>query len=109
MKIVVFVPVAHADGMRAALAEAGAGHIGNYDFCSFSVKGVGRFRPLDGSKPFIGEALADGESIGKVEEVEEERIETICLAVKLEAVLAAVKKAHPYEEPVVDVYPLLNK
>lgn len=108
VKIVVFVPVSHADKVRAALAEVGAGHIGNYDFCSFSVNGVGRFRPLKGSKPFIGEAVADGELIGKVEEVEEERIETICPAEKLEEVLAAVKKVHPYEEPAVDVYPLLN-
>lgn len=103
----VFVPVSHADKVRGALAEARAGHIGNYDYCSFSVKGVGRFRPLKGAKPFIGEAVAHDEA-GKIEEVEEEKIETICPAEKLEEVLAAVKAAHPYEEPVIDVYPLLN-
>ncbi len=101
------MPSTHANKVRGALAEAGAGHIGNYDFCSFSVKGVGRFRGLDGSKPFIGRAGRLGEP-GKTEEVEEERIETICPREKLEEILAAVKEVHPYEEPVVDVYPLLN-
>jgi len=88
--------------LRKALAEAGAGHIGNYDYCSFSVKGVGRFRGLKGSKPFIGQT-------GRVEEVEEERIETICPKKKLKKVLVAVKKIHPYEEPAVDIYPILNE
>ena len=102
MKIAVFVPVTHADKVREALAESGAGHIGNYDNCSFSAKGVGRFRGLEDSKPFIGVA-------GKIEEVEEERIETICPSEKLDEVLAAVKKVHPYEEPAIDIYPLLNE
>lgn len=84
------------------MAEAGAGHIGNYDYCSFSSRGVGRFRGFEGTKPFIGEP-------GKVEEVEEERIEVICPVEKLDSVLAAVKKVHPYEEPAIDVYPLLNR
>lgn len=102
VKIVVFVLVTHADAVREALAAAGAGHIGNYDSCSFSSKGFGRFRGLEGSKPFVGEQ-------GKIETVEEERIEVICKAELLDAVLAAVKKVHPYEEPAIDVYPLLNK
>lgn len=102
VKIVVFVHPDYADVVRAALADAGCGHIGNYDACSFSVKGVGRFRPLDGSDPLFGET-------GKHEQIEEERIETICPFEKLEAVLAELKKAHPYDEPAVDIYPLLNK
>ena len=101
VKIAVFVPSTHADKVRKALAESGAGHIGNYDCCSFSVKGIGRFRGLEDSKPFIGVA-------GKIEEVEEERIETICPSEKLDEVLAAIKKVHPYEEPAIDIYPLLN-
>ena len=101
VKIVVFVPLSHAEHLRKAMAEAGAGHIGNYDFCSFSVKGEGRFRPLEGTKPFIGEK-------GKVEVVEEERIETICPENKVKEVLEAIKKVHPYEEPAIDIYPLLN-
>lgn len=101
VKIAIFVPESHAGLIRQALNEASAGHIGNYDYCSFTTKGVGRFRGLEGSKPFVGEA-------GKVEEVEEEKIETICPMEKLEQVLAAVKAVHPYEEPAIDVYPLLN-
>lgn len=100
VKIVVYVPVSHVKKARKALADAGCGHIGKYDFCSFSVKGVGRFRPLKGAKPFIGRA-------GKIEKVIEERIETICPKTKLRAVLNAVKRAHPYEEPAIDVYLLL--
>lgn len=97
VKIVVFVPSSHADKIRRVLAEAGCGHIGNYDFCSFSVKGVGRFRALKGAQPFVG-------SVGKIEEVKEERIETICKKSNLKKVLVAIKKVHPYEEPAVDVY-----
>ena len=101
VKIAVFVPSTHADKVRGALAKAEAGHIGNYDNCTFSVKGIGRFRGLDGSKPFIGQA-------GKIEKVEEEKIETICPSEKLDSVLAAIREVHPYEEPAIDIYPLLN-
>lgn len=101
-KIVIFVPASHGDIIRKTLSESGAGHIGNYDFCSFTSKGVGRFSPMDNAKPFIGE-------IGKIEEVEEERIETICPYEKLGAIVAAIKKVHPYEEPAIDIYPLLNE
>jgi hypothetical protein len=100
VKIVVYAPVPHAEKIREALAKAGAGHIGNYDFCSFSVKGIGRFRPLKGAKPHIGKQ-------GRIEKVAEERIETICPKKFLKQVLAAVKKVHPYEEPAIDVYPLI--
>lgn len=101
IKLVVYVPQSHAEKIRKTLAKSGAGKIGNYDFCSFSVIGIGRFRPLKGSKPFIGKQ-------GKIEKVVEERIETICGKSKLKKVLAAVKKAHPYEESAIDIYPLLS-
>ena len=101
VKIAVYVPGSHADIVRKALAESGCGHIGDYDCCSFTVKGIGRFRALDGAKPFIGE-------VGKMEEVPEDRIETICPLEKLDVVLQALKEAHPYDEPAVDIYPLLN-
>lgn len=101
VKIVVYVPVSHAEKIREALAKGGAGHIGNYDSCSFSARGIGRFRPLKGTKPFIGEE-------GRLEEVEEERIETILPKKMLPTVIKAIKKAHPYEEPAIDVYPLLD-
>jgi hypothetical protein len=102
IKIVVYTPSTHADKIREALAVSGAGHIGNYDNCTFSVKGTGRFRGLEGTKPFIGES-------GKIEQVDEERIETILPSKKIKEVLEAVKKVHPYEEPAIDIYSLLNE
>ena len=101
VKIVVFAPLDAADAVRAALAEAGAGRIGNYDFCSFSSRGIGRFRPLEGADPHIGQH-------GKVEEVEEERIEVVCDRDRLESVLVKLRAAHPYEEPAYDVYGLIE-
>lgn len=101
VKIAIYVPSSHADKIREVLAESGCGHIGNYDYCSFSVRGIGRFRGLIGAKPYIGKT-------GKIEKIAEERIETICPYNKLNAALKALKKAHPYEKPAIDVYPLLN-
>ena len=101
VKIVVFVPITHAQKIREVLAKTGTGKLGDYDSCSFSSKGVGRFRPLKGAQPFIGK-------VGEVEEVEEEKIEVLCAREKLEEVLEEVKVAHPYEEPAIDVYPLLT-
>lgn len=105
LKIVVYVPTTHADQVRQALGQSGCGKIGNYDFCSFSVNGTGRFRPLKGANPFIGESPQnDAEST--LEEVEEARIETICPKGILPKVFEAVKKVHPYEEPAIDLFPL---
>lgn len=98
-KIVVYVPEAQGDAVRVAMGEAGAGRIGNYDYCSFTVKGVGRFRPLAGANPAIG-------AVGRLETVEEERIETVCAEDRLRDVLRAIRSAHPYEEPAIDVYPI---
>lgn len=100
-KIVVYVPVTHADAVRAAIGEAGGGVLGNYSFCSFSVHGMGRFRPDAGANPHIGE-------VGKLEEVEEERIEVTCSPDAVGKVIAAIKEAHPYEEIAMDVYALEN-
>ena len=102
VKIIVYVPVTHADAVRKVLADAGAGKMGAYDSCSFSVKGTGRFRPLKGAKPFMGKT-------GKIEIVQEERIETVCPRGFYKKIIKAVRKVHPYEEPAVDVYPLLNQ
>jgi len=99
VKIVVFVPESHADTVREAMGEAGAGKIGNYTFCSFSSKGTGRFKPEAGANPAIGE-------IGKLESVEEERIEAVCERGILNSVIQAIKKVHPYEEVAIDIYPL---
>lgn len=100
VKIVVFVPKSHTDKVRQAMGDAGAGKIGNYSHCSYSVAGVGRYKPLSGAHPAIGE-------IGKFEEVEEERVECVCEKSKIKAVLVAVRKVHPYEEVAFDIYPLI--
>ena len=101
VKIVVFVPLTHTDIVRKAIGDSGAGGIGNYNYCSFSSKGIGRFTPLKGANPAIG-------IVNKAEEVEEERIETICPKDKAQEVIAAIKKVHPYEEVAFDIYPLVT-
>ena len=101
VKLVIYIPETHADKLRMILGEAGAGKMGNYDFCSFSIKGVGRFRGLDGANPTIG-------AVGRLEAVDEERIETVCYERDAPRIIAAVRSAHPYEEPVIDIFPLLN-
>ncbi len=101
VKIIVFVPETHTDMVREAMGKAGAGKIGNYSHCTFSSKGIGRFKPEQGANPHIGE-------VGNFEEVVEERIETICPREKLKEVIAAIKEVHPYDEVAFDVYPLEN-
>ena len=102
--LIVSVPTDHADAVRKALSEAGAGKLGNYDSCSFSSRGTGRFRPLEGAHPAIG-------SVGRLEEIEEERIEAmvdVSSEGALKSVIAAVRKAHPYEEPAIHVAPMIE-
>ncbi|OGK15170.1 hypothetical protein A3H80_02890 [Candidatus Roizmanbacteria bacterium RIFCSPLOWO2_02_FULL_37_19] len=100
VKLVVFVPVTHTHVVREAMGKAGAGQVGDYKYCSFSVKGTGRYIPLETAHPYKGE-------IGKLEEIEEERIETVCYKKDLEKIISAIKKVHPYEEVALDVYPLV--
>jgi hypothetical protein len=100
VKLVVFVPLSHGAVVRQALGDAGAGKIGNYSHCSYSSVGTGRFKPLDGAHPAVGE-------VGKLEEVEEERVECVCERSKAKEVLTAVKRVHPYEEVAFDIYPLI--
>lgn len=98
-KIVIFVPLTHSDIVRKAMGDTGAGLIGNYSHCTWSTAGFGRYIPLEGAHPAIGE-------IDKFEQVEEERIETLCEKNKVKAVLEAIKKVHPYEEVAYDLIPL---
>lgn len=95
-KLTTYVPPEHADRVRGALAEAGAGAIGDYDTCSFTTPGEGRFRPLDGASPMVG-------SVGRVERVVEERVEAVLPRRLRPEVVAAMLAAHPYEEPAYDV------
>lgn len=98
-ELVVYVPASHAEAVKRALFAAGAGRLGNYDGCCFSVAGTGEFRPLDGSSPFIGEP-------GRRETVAEVRLEMICPAENIGRIVAALKKAHPYETPAFHYYPV---
>lgn len=102
VKLVIYVPQTHADSVRKALGDAGAGKRGEYAHCSFSVIGTGRFLPLENANPAIGKR-------GELEAVREERIETICEKEKVKDIIQAVNKVHPYEEMAYDVYPLLNE
>src|SRR3989344_2571025 len=99
VKIVTTVPAPQAEAVRKAAGDAGAGRLGNYSHASFSVEGIGRFVPLEGANPTIG-------SVGEHEKVEEERIEWTCDPALAPRVIKAIRDAHPYEEPVIDVYPL---
>ncbi|WP_066312088.1 Nif3-like dinuclear metal center hexameric protein [Bacillus sp. FJAT-29814] len=101
-KLVIFVPVSHADQVREALGNAGAGFIGNYSHCSFTGAGTGRFMPGADTNPYIGKA-------GELEAVEEVRIETIVPEPLVKKAVTAMIKAHPYEEVAYDLYPLDNK
>jgi hypothetical protein len=102
VKIVVYVPSTHADVVRKALGEAGAGVIGNYDHCSSSSKSVGRFRPNENAHPFIGKAH-------ELKEVEEDMVEVTCERDKAKGAIEAMKKVHPYEEVAFDIYPLISE
>jgi dinuclear metal center YbgI/SA1388 family protein len=98
-KLVCYVPDNHLDEVRDAVFQAGSGHIGNYDSCSFSVQGTGTFRALEGAQPFVGE-------LNTLHKEPETRFETIVPAHRLDAAIAAMKAAHPYEEVAYDVFQL---
>jgi dinuclear metal center YbgI/SA1388 family protein len=101
-KLVVFVPVGHEDNVRKAVLDAGAGWIGKYSHCSFMSRGLGTFKPLAGSTPYLGRA-------GELEQVEEVRLETVVPAAVLKKAVRAMIEAHPYEEVAYDVLPLENR
>ena len=100
-KIIVYSPLSHSEQIREAIGKAGGGRLGKYVFCSFSTKGVGRFKPEEGANPHIG-------SVGQLEAVEEEKIEVTCDDSLVDKVVSAIKKAHPYEEIALDIHPLEN-
>lgn len=102
LKLVTFVPSAHANNVREALFNSGCGNIGEYDSCSYNLEGEGTFRAKEGANPFCGE-------IGKLHHEKEERIETILPFYKKNEVIKALIQAHPYEEPAFDLYTLQNE
>jgi hypothetical protein len=100
-KLIVFVPREALDDVRDALFAAGAGRIGNYERCSWYTQGTGTFLGGQGSAPNVGEA-------GREERVAELRLETVFPTEKQDDVIAALRGAHPYEEPVFDIYELVS-
>ena len=101
-KLCFYVPATHLDAVKEAVFAAGAGRIGDYDSCCWQVLGQGQFRPLAGSDPFLGRQ-------GEVEQVEEYRVELVCERAVVRAAVAAMKRAHPYEEPAWDVVELVTE
>ena len=102
VKIIVMVPLENVSEVRAAMCEAGAGVIGNYTYCSTLTKSIGTFIPNDKAKPYIGEN-------GKLEVVEEEKLEVVCDINKVKKVIAKLREVHPYEEPGIDIIPLIEE
>lgn len=102
VKIITTIPLENVDEVRNALCDAGAGVIGNYTHCSMSTKCIGTFKPNDKANPYIGEK-------NKMEFVEEEKIEVVCDIDKVKDVISVLRKAHPYEEPAIDIVPLLDE
>jgi len=101
-KLVVYVPKDSAQAVRDAVCQAGAGFIGNYSHCTFTQEGTGTFLPSGNTNPYIGE-------VGKLEEVEESRIETIFQSSIEKKVIKAMLVAHPYEEVAYDIFSLANQ
>lgn len=96
-KLCYFVPESHLEQTKNALFQVGAGRIGDYDSCAWQCRGQGQFRPLEGSDPFLGEK-------GALEVVDEFKVELVCEDAVVAKALAALKQAHPYEEPAYEVY-----
>ncbi len=94
-KLTVYIPETHVEQVKAALFAAGAGRYANYDCCAWQVLGQGQFRPLEGSKPYLGKTRC-------VERVPEYRVEMLVPDDGVAGVLAALKASHPYEEPAFD-------
>jgi len=100
--IVTFIPPEFLARLQEALTLAGAGRVGNYDHCMAVSQVTGYWRPLDGSDPYQGQ-------IGKVETAAEIKVETTCKREHVRQVVRAIRGVHPYEEPVIQVLPILNQ
>lgn len=98
-KISFYVPTSHCESVKKAMFAEGAGKIGLYQSCAWQVLGEGQFMPGPGSQPFIGD-------IDQIERVAEYKVEMICERAIIKQVIAALKKAHPYEEPAYDIISL---
>lgn len=102
VKIIVTIPIENVDEVRNAICEAGAGVIGNYTHCSMSTKCVGTFKPTEEANPYIGER-------NNLEFVEEEKLEVVCDVNIVKNVISKLREVHPYEEPAIDIIPLIDE
>lgn len=100
-KIIAYVPVDYIEQVKTAMFDAGAGAFDGYDRCAWQVLGVGQFRPLSGTNPFIGE-------IEQTQQVAEYRLEMIVPKKRIKAVIDAYKNAHPYEVPTYEVLDMVD-
>ncbi|MGM0855620.1 MAG: NGG1p interacting factor NIF3 [Pseudomonadota bacterium] len=100
-KLAFFVPTEDAESVKEAVFETGAGRIGDYEACCFQTRGTGQFRPLQGADPHIGE-------VGELAYVDELKVELVCEDDRIQAAIAALKLAHPYEEVAYDVWALAD-
>lgn len=102
VKIITTIPPENTEEVRNAICEAGSGIIGNYSYCTMSTKCTGTFKPNEDANPYIGEN-------NKLEFVEEDKLEVICDVSNVKKVVKVLREVHPYEEPAVDIIPLLDE
>lgn len=102
VKIFVTVPQENVEDVRKAMCDTGAGIIGNYSYCTTATKSIGTFIPNSEANPYLGEK-------NKLEYVAEEKLEVICDIEKTKNVISSLRKAHPYEEPAIDIIPLIDE
>ncbi len=102
VKIFVTIPVENVDEVRNIVCESGAGVIGNYTYCTSSSKIIGTFIPNNTAKPYIGEK-------NNLEFVKEEKLEFVCDIDKVKKVISKLREVHPYEEPAIDIVPLIDE
>lgn len=102
VKIFVTIPTKNTEEVRKTVCEAGAGIIGNYSYCTTQVKSIGTFIPNEEANPFIGKN-------NKLEIVEEDKLEVICDVSIAKKVINELRKVHPYEEPAIDIVPLIDE
>lgn len=102
VKIIVTIPIENVNDVRNAICETGAGIIGNYTHCSMSTKCIGTFKPTDEANPYIGEK-------NNLEFVEEEKLEVVCDVNIVKKVISKLREVHPYEEPAIDIIPLIDE
>ena len=102
VQIFVTVPIDNVENVRKAVCEAGAGIIGEYSYCTSSTRVTGTFIPSENANPYIGE-------LNKLEYVDEEKLEFVCDVDKVKKVIEQLRVNHPYEEPAIDIIPLIDE